>query len=441
MSNLLFLRKRQLNNRKLRGRCVPGCALLFALYCVAAFAILPVFAATGKSSEEAKVTKESIDAKKEEIENSKKEREKISETLTDVEAVKKDLEASKADMTAYVTQLDGQLTSIQGKITALESQITEKEGEITKTQAELEAAKERQAEQYQNMKTRIRFLYENGDTFALEVLMSAHSFADMLNKETYIEALEDYDNRLLESYEQQTELVKVTKENLQEEKKTLEEAQKGVEQEEASMQALISEKETQILSMSADIAGKEQAISGYQQQVDAQDAEIAALEQQVKDDEETLRQQEAAAAAAAAAAKSGYVYTGGAFTWPAPVYDSITSDFGYRTHPIYGVTRFHSGLDMAADMGAPIVAAANGRVVAATYNASMGNFVMLDHGNGLFTVYMHASQIECSVGQMVTAGQEIAKVGSTGASTGPHLHFSVRLNGEYVNPWNYLGGG
>ena len=103
------------------------------------------------------------------------------------------------------------------------------------------------------------------------------------------------------------------------------------------------------------------------------------------------------------------------------------------------MNKFHNGVDFAANSGTPIMAAYDGTVVGAAYNSSMGNYVMIDHGDGLFTIYMHASELYVSSGQSVSKGETIAAVGSTGRSTGPHLHFSVRLNGEYVNPWNYLG--
>ena len=131
-------------------------------------------------------------------------------------------------------------------------------------------------------------------------------------------------------------------------------------------------------------------------------------------------------------------YDGGVFKWPAPSYTRISDDYGARIHPILKTQQFHNGVDMAAPSGSPILAAYDGEVIAATYNGSMGNYVMIDHGDNLYTIYMHASALYVSKGQTVARGEKIAAVGSTGRSTGPHLHFSVRLNGSYVSPWNYL---
>ena len=127
------------------------------------------------------------------------------------------------------------------------------------------------------------------------------------------------------------------------------------------------------------------------------------------------------------------------FAFPAPSYTKISDDYGNRIHPTLGVEKFHNGIDLAAPNGSPILAAYDGEVVAAAYSSSMGNYVMIDHGDSLYTIYMHASALYVSKGELVTKGQQIAAVGSTGRSTGPHLHFGVRKNGGYVSPWGYLG--
>lgn len=432
------MRTRRDNSRADRRQCAHRCTLLLVLCALGIALVLRpaarVLAATGSSKE----TQASIDAHKAAIQDSQSQRQAISDSLTDLQQVKEELEASKADLTAYVTQLDGQLTEMQTRISSLEDQIGEKEEEISRTQQELEEARQRQSDQYANMKKRIQFIYEKGDDYPLEALLASGSLSEMLNKATYIEMLSSYDTELLQSYKEQTELVKVTEENLEQDKATLQTARDGVATEQAAMQQLMDEKQAQVQSLTASIGSQQQSIEQYEQQMAEQDAQIAALEEQVREEEKTLKEQQAAEAAAAAAA-AGYQYTGGQFVWPAPSYTRITSPYGYRVHPIYGVTKFHSGIDMAAPMGSPILAAANGVVVGAAYNSSMGNYVMIDHGNGLFTVYMHSSQLEVSKGDTVTAGQEIAKVGSTGASTGPHLHFSVRKDGQYTDPSPYLG--
>ena len=172
-------------------------------------------------------------------------------------------------------------------------------------------------------------------------------------------------------------------------------------------------------------------IEGRLSQVEADIAEqndaIKALEAAVAEERKKL------------AAEQGRKYDGGMFTWPAPSYTRISDEYGNRMHPTLGIQKFHNGIDMAAPGGSAILAAYNGKVVAADYNGSMGNYIMIDHGDSLYTIYMHASALYVSKGAEVSKGDKIAAVGSTGRSTGNHLHFSVRLNGNYVNPRNYLG--
>lgn len=131
------------------------------------------------------------------------------------------------------------------------------------------------------------------------------------------------------------------------------------------------------------------------------------------------------------------VYSG-PFCFPAPSYTRVSDDYGNRIHPTLGVKQFHNGIDFAAPGGSPILAAQSGTVIAASYNSTMGNYIMISHGGGVITIYMHASALYVSSGQTVTKGQKIAAVGTTGRSTGNHLHFSVRVNGSYVSPWSYL---
>lgn len=373
-------------------------------------------------------TNDSIREKEAEIAEAKKEVANLKSSLTDVEKLKKELEQSKSDLNAYVAQLDTQLNGIQQKIDEYTNLIAQKEREIEVTTQELNDAIIRQEEQYEAMKTRIKFMYEQGDSLYMELLFSATSLSDSLNKADYIEALSAYDRNQLDEYVKTTELIALCKEELESEKEVLDEAKLAVEAEETAVNALISEKEAQILSVSSDISTKEAAIKEYEDMIATENAEIAALEKAVAEEKARL----------AAANAQARIYDGGMFTWPCPGYKRISDEYGNRMHPTLGIEKFHNGLDMAAASGTPILAAYDGDVVAAAYSSSMGNYIMIDHGGGLYTIYMHSSALYVSKGQSVYKGQTIAAVGSTGRSTGPHLHFGVRLNGNYVNPWNYL---
>lgn len=374
------------------------------------------------------VTSESIREKEREIEKAKEQVSGLKSSLTDVEKLKKELEQSKSDLTAYVQQLDGQLADIQENIAQYNTMISEKEKEIEETARDLDEAQARQEQQYAAMKKRIQFMYERSDSFYMETLFGTNSIAGIVNRADYIEALSRYDRDKLNEYVETRKYVELCKEELEVEKQLLDEAREAVEQEEANVNSLIGEKEAQIVSVSGDIANKEAAIKEYEAMIAQENAEIAALEKAVAEEKARLEAENAQAR----------VYNGGMFAWPCPGYKRISDEYGNRIHPILGTQQFHNGVDMAAATGTPILAAYDGDVVAAAYSSSMGNYIMIDHGSGLYTIYMHCSALYVSKGQSVSKGQNIAAVGSTGRSTGPHLHFSVRLNGNYVSPWNYL---
>ena len=374
------------------------------------------------------LTNDSIKKKEDEINKAKEEKKALQSGLTNVKELKKELEKSKADLSNYVAELDADLSDIQTKIDELKSLIEEKEGQITEKEQELEEALEVQKTQYEAMKARIKFMYEKGDMVYLEFVFVADSFGEMLNKADYIEMLSSYDRKMLDEYVAYAEYVALCKEELEEEKDVLNEAKAAVEEEEAALNELILAKEEEIYKVSSDIQTKEAAIKEYEAEIASQNETIAALEAAVAEEKKKLAEEQ------------GRKYDGGIFAWPAPSYTRISDDYGYRIHPTLGVQQFHNGVDMASPGGSPILAAYDGKVVAAAYSSSMGNYIMIDHGDNLYTIYMHASALYVSKGAEVSKGDKIAAVGSTGRSTGNHLHFSVRLNGNYVSPWNYLRG-
>ena len=276
-------------------------------------------------------------------------------------------------------------------------------------------------------------MYTTEKNTIFSLIFSSKGIADLLNRTQYISRIMDYDQRKLAEYAKSVEAAEEAKKVLEESKAKLDEKQRELEEKQAEqkekeddMSALISAKEAEIGQYNAEIGSKEAQVAEYKKMIAEQDAEIAAIEA-------ALRRQQAALAEA-----NRRVYGGGQFVWPAPKYTRISDDYGMRIHPTLGVQMMHNGVDMAAPSGSPILAAADGQVIAASYSSSMGNYAMIDHGSDLITIYMHASAINVSVGQEVSAGDRIGSVGSTGRSTGPHLHFGVRKDGNYVNPWNYL---
>lgn len=371
-------------------------------------------------------TNESIQAKQSELAGAKEQVKDLKSGLTDVQRIKDELESTKSDLNAYITQLDAQLTDITMKIDEYNRLIESKEAEIEQSRLDLEEAERVQQDQYESMKKRIKFMYESGDNMYLDMLFGAGNFSDMISKADYIEMLSAYDRRKLNEYIETTEYVNACKEQFEAEKEVLDAAKEAVETEQANVNELMDAKEQEVNSVSAEISDKEAQIKEYEEYINEMNAEIKALEKAIAEEiaalEEANRRQ----------------YNGGMFQWPCPAYTRISDDYGNRIHPILGVEKFHNGIDLAAPYGSSILAAYDGDVVAADYSSSMGNYVMISHGSGIYTIYMHASALYVSKGQSVSKGQTIAAVGSTGRSTGNHLHFSVRANGSYVSPWGYL---
>lgn len=388
-------------------------------------ALLPKLQAL--SAVKAAVTSESIKEKEQQISNAKKEKKELQESLSNIKKLKESLESQKSDLKKYVSELDGNLEKLEQNISQLKEQIAGKEEEITQTQEELLAAQQKAEEQYEAMKIRIRFMYETTNAVSvLEMLFNAESISALLNNADYVNSIYDYDQKMWEEYQENCAYIELCKEQLGLEKEILAEQKAGVEESAAQVESLIAEKQKQITSYETDIQTKEQAIKEYEQDIAAQNELIAQMEKAVEEEKKKLQQSQLP------------TYDGGAFKFPLATYTRISDNYGNRIHPTLGVQQFHNGVDFAAPSGTAIYAAYDGTVVAAAYNATMGNYVMINHGDGLYTIYMHASALYVSSGAKVSRGDTIAAVGSTGRSTGNHLHFSVRLNGSYVSPWNYL---
>lgn len=410
-----------MGNRISHKKIRKGLSLLLVVCCLAV-GTNPFLSKADEISE----LRESIQKKQDAISQAEALKKQMQTGMTDVKKIIAGLESSKKNLAKYITELDRSLEDAQEKIEEYKGLIAQKEADIEQKEQELEAAIQTEERQYAAMKSRIRSIYLTGDNMYLELILSSGSFGEMLNKADYVEKLSAYDQKMLELYKETRAYVAACKEELEAEHAVLEEAKADVEQEEAALEALIAEKEVQITAYESDINNREQLVKEYEAEIAAQNAEIKALEDAV------------AAEKAALASKTQRTYDGGIFAWPAPSYTRVSDDYGNRIHPILGKPQFHNGVDLAAPGGSPILAAYDGTVVAADYSSSMGNYVMIDHGDNLYTIYMHASALHVSKGAEVSKGQKIAAVGSTGRSTGNHLHFSVRLNGSYVSPWNYI---
>ena len=366
----------------------------------------------------------------------------------------KNLEDLKSDTTAYVKKLDSSLESIGNELSKLGDDIDAKEKQIDTTKQELSEAKETEKSQYESMKLRIKYMYEKGDSSYLNLLLEARSLSELLNRAEYVSKISEYDRKMLDQYVATKESIADSKKKLETEKAELQEMKTQTEAKQDSVQLLLNEKNKELQNVNAQIGEKSAQAKAYEDDIKAQEAKIVQMEAEIKKKEAEEAAKKAAEEAARKAAAAGKTNnstakgnTGSTTTtstgssslrWPCPASGRITSGFGKRKSPTAGASSNHKGIDISASTGSSIVAAAGGTVSIATYSYSAGNYVVVNHGNGLSTVYMHCSQLLVSAGDTVKAGQTIAKVGSTGYSTGSHLHFAVRKNGSYVNPSSYV---
>ena len=353
------------------------------------------------------------------VDKARQDAEEAEQKKNEAQKILDNLETAKNDIEDYIVQLDKSLNEIQIEISHLEQNQKELQESIKETQKSLELAKTAQEQQYEDMKQRIQMVYETGNKSYLDVLLTATSMTDMINKTEYISQVSLYDYNILKRLKKAKEQVANLKQKLDKDLETNETLQAEVNEQKAILETLVEEKSAQVAQYESSIKSQEEEVAKYAQAQAEAEAIIAAAEQ-------------------AASTSATSTYTGGVFTWPAPGNTRITSYFGGRDAPTAGASTNHKGIDIACSTGDTIVAAASGTVIVSTYNYAEGNYICIDHGGGVVTVYMHNSALLVSVGESVVAGQQIAAAGSTGYSTGPHLHFGVRVDGTYVDPLTYL---
>ena len=366
-------------------------------------------------------------------------------TIDEAQKKADELQSQKNAAQAEKDTLAAKLNSIIAQMNKTQEELSAKETEISTAEEELVQAKVDEDDQYNSMKKRIKFMYESGNTQFLEILMSSSNIGDLLNKAEYVSKLSSYDRDMLTAFQDTVKAVEEKEAKLQDEYEKLNTLQSSLVSQQTEAQTLISSKEAQIAEI--------------QDQITDNANLLADLKAKAEEAKRLQEEQAAAAAAAAAAAKknnstsssNGSSSSGSSSSRPASS-GNVVSGSGYFTHPCPGMTyqssyfgevrsfdsRPHKGNDYAAPTGTPTYAAAAGTVITAGWSNSAGNWVVISHGNGLVTKYMHHSSICVSAGQRVEKGQQIGYVGSTGYSTGAHLHFQVELNGTAVNPNNYM---
>ena len=351
------------------------------------------------------------------------------------------LEQQKSTAEAEKNSLNTQLNTILGEMEDAQTKLADKQTEIEEAEEALVQAKVEENTQYQSMKKRIKYMYENGNSQVIELLMESENIGEFLNKAEYISQISEYDRDMLDEFQAVVKEVEAEEATLQTEYEELEVLRDDLLVKQSNLESLLSEKNLQISDLEKQIGDNAALLQDLIAQAEA----------------ERLKQEQAAAAAAAAAQQAAQQQaaqnsgnSGGGSSYVPPVIDNVVSGNGQFTNPCpagyvsspFGYrdfdSSFHKGLDLAAPEGTPTYAAADGVVLIAGWSDSAGNWIVIDHGNGFVGKYMHHSGLLVSAGQTVTKGQPIGLVGNTGNSFGAHLHFQLELNGAPVDPQEYF---
>jgi murein DD-endopeptidase MepM/ murein hydrolase activator NlpD len=349
----------------------------------------------------------------------------LEETRRQLEAISRNIDATQSKVTSVKKQessIMGQIQSLEKEISSTENQITATEDRIAflqdsivATQADIEETEQNLKEKSELLSERLVVLHEQGEVTYLEVLLSATDFKDFLTRYEMVNSIIEQDVDLIASINQDKQDLEMRKSDLEVKKKELENALKQQE----SMRAQLDEQK----------AEKKQILASVQNERAAFEKALQELEETSRQLEQMIRQLQGGSSEALGT---------GVYTWPTPGFTTITSPYGMRYHPILKTRKMHTGVDIGAPMSATIVAADSGKVIHAGWMGGYGQVIVIDHGNGVSTLYAHQSAFLVGNGATVSKGQAIGKVGSTGWSTGPHLHFEVRINGSYTDPMPYI---
>lgn len=315
-----------------------------------------------------------------------------------------------------INKLDEEIYSYETQINTISENLENIEKQIKETEDYLDTIQVDYEHQKEVLQERLLYAYEEGPTRYLDVLLNSKSMLDFITNYYLIAELMQYDKDLLDGIERDKEQIEQIEQSLNESKENLKLIKNEQKKIAISLENSKIVKNSYINNLTNEEKQIQEEMSMYQEELDLLELEIllAVLE------------------------NSDTQYVGGTFAWPAPGYYTITSPYGMRVHPIIKTFSNHSGMDIGAPMGSYAIAANDGIVTKATYSYSYGNMVIIDHGGGVTTLYAHGSEILAQVGDVVKRGDAIMKVGSTGWSTGPHLHFEIRINGTTIDPYPYV---
>lgn len=330
-----------------------------------------------------------------------------------------DVQNELSENLQQVQKLDERIATSQQELDELNNKISELQKTTEEVESNLNEVQEKYDRQKELLDNSLIAIYESSDTKYLDVILSSKSISEFLSNYFLVTELASYEMDLLNEMEAKKEEIETSKKKLEENQKQLAEIKTNQTKTAKVLENTKTVRENFIAKLSDEEKEIQTKIDEYNTRFNEINAEILALAMEGIDTK----------------------YIGGELAWPVPGYTRISSKYGMRTHPITGVYKLHTGVDISAPMGANFIAANDGIVTKAGYNSAYGNMVIIDHGGGVSTLYAHGSEILVQVGQVVKRGDAVLKVGSTGYSTGPHAHFEVRLNGVVTDPMPYITNG
>jgi len=347
------------------------------------------------------------------VANLRNELDRVQQNISGAQQALAEGQAEYASLTEQIEALEEQVRQAQIEIDAIRADIEETRQRIAVVQAEIEELEIAMQEQTDALNARLRAMYMNGNIRMLDVLLGSDSITSFLTNVSRVQMLHESDVAIIESLEAQHNIIQAHKDYLA----GLEASLVADRDREASRQAALLQTQEQVVALRYEVAEQNRHIS-----------EMLAAQ---------AREAERISADIVRNLSAGD-FIGGDMLWPVPGFRGVSSEFGYRTHPILRERRMHTGIDIPAPTGTYVVAANGGTVMRSGWNNSFGNMIIIDHGGGVTTLYAHHSENLVRAGDVVGQGQRIARVGSTGMSTGPHLHFEVRINGQLQNPRNFF---
>lgn len=350
------------------------------------------------------------------LQDLKKQQQAIQSKITSIRNRLKDVNNKKRDVASELAVIENDLKKAQNELAATEAKLRDTQQKLVNTQQELEAAQAQVENQQETLNIRIKAMYMTGPVDYIEVLLASSSFSDFLTRLDMVKRIIDSDKNLLADFREKKEIVEQKKAELEEQHRQIAEHKKNISRQKATIASRQADRKKLYDEL-------EEQRKEYERQEDKLQEDAARLARMIQELQ----------------AKSKRAYMGtGVFRWPVPSSTNVTSDYGWRVHPIFKSRRFHEGIDIAAPTGSTVVAADDGVVIYTGWYGGYGNTIIIDHGDKISSRYSHLSKILVNDGEKVKKGDKIGLVGSTGWSTGPHLDFGVIKDGQHVNPWNWL---